>query len=684
MSFNTKSKMAQSRELGKVFNDSIHGHVELPSLLVKIIDTPQFQRLRNIKQLGGGYLVYPGASHNRFEHSIGVAYLAGELVKTLREKQPELDINVRDILCVQIAGLCHDLGHGPFSHLFDQMFMPQVRGNADRTNDPEEEQGLPFTHEKASLDMFEYLVRVNELDLVGKDNKLIIEDDAENEEDDQENEGDDQENEGDDQENEGDDQEDGDDDQNDGEDDLVFIKELILGKPLNGNDSSAGWPYKGRKVEKSFLYEIVSNKESGIDVDKFDYFARDCYHTGIKNNFEHLRYFKFARVIEVETNQSTRRRICLRDKVVGNLYDLFHTRLLLHRRVCHHKVTTNVQIMIKDALLKANGHLKISDATKDMEAYTKLTDQVTERILHSTGNDMKEAREILVRVMRRDLYKLVGEAKIRVEQDKIIPKEKIIPLRQEGTHNLTDEDFDGIENGSLIVVVMDPFLQCLIHCLLRHHAESTIGSLPLEVRRQDKKIPKESIMNLNPQLKEVLTEEDFDRISNGSLEVVVMQKQDMEMLKEIESQRPELAKVFDKFRSGSVEVEDIVENLKEELKSILPEEEDDNDYFEVVPITYSYGKGKEDPIKYTYFYKKNDIKTAFTIPRNKVSNFLPECFLEQTIRVYWKNNDKKNLKEAKQEFQTWCENNGFEEIYIYVDNDDDLCQPPQDGATTSA
>uniref|UniRef100_A0A3B3DHA3 HD/PDEase domain-containing protein n=1 Tax=Oryzias melastigma TaxID=30732 RepID=A0A3B3DHA3_ORYME len=439
----------------EVFNDSIHGHVELPSLLVKIIDTPQFQRLRNIKQLGGGYLVYPGASHNRFEHSIGVAYLAGELVKTLREKQPELDINVRDILCVQIAGLCHDLGHGPFSHLFDQMFMPQVRGN----------------HEKASLDMFEYLVRVNELDL---------------------------ENEGDDQENEGDDQEDGDDDQNDGEDDLVFIKELILGKPLNGNDSSAGWPYKGRKVEKSFLYEIVSNKESGIDVDKFDYFARDCYHTGIKNNFEHLRYFKFARVIEVETNQSTRRRICLRDKVVGNLYDLFHTRLLLHRRVCHHKVTTNVQIMIKDALLKANGHLKISDATKDMEAYTKLTDQVTERILHSTGNDMKEAREILVRVMRRDLYKLVGEAKV-------------------------------------------------------------------------------SYSNNSPYL--------------------------------------------------------------------------------------HYGKGKEDPIKYTYFYKKNDIKTAFTIPRNKVSNFLPECFLEQTIRVYWKNNDKKNLKEAKQEFQTWCENNGFEVIF---------------------
>uniref|UniRef100_A0A3Q3C9N3 HD/PDEase domain-containing protein n=1 Tax=Haplochromis burtoni TaxID=8153 RepID=A0A3Q3C9N3_HAPBU len=109
-----------------VFNDPIHGHIELHPLLVKIIDTPQFHRLRNIKQLGGVYFVYPGASHNRFEHSIGVAYLAGELAKALKVKQPELHISERDVLCVQIAGLCHDLGHGPFSHFFDGMFMPEA------------------------------------------------------------------------------------------------------------------------------------------------------------------------------------------------------------------------------------------------------------------------------------------------------------------------------------------------------------------------------------------------------------------------------------------------------------------------------------------------------------------------------------------------------------------------------
>ena len=69
--------------------------------------------------------------------------------------------------------------------------------------------------------------------------------------------------------------------------------------------------YKGRGREKSFLYEVVANKRNGIDVDKWDYFARDCYHLGIANSFDHWRYMSFARVIEVDGQKQ----ICSRDKV---------------------------------------------------------------------------------------------------------------------------------------------------------------------------------------------------------------------------------------------------------------------------------------------------------------------------------------------------------------------------------
>jgi hypothetical protein len=76
----------------KRFKDQVYDHIELPGACIAIMDTPQFQRLRCLKQLGAAYFVFPGASHNRFEHCIGVAHLAGKMAKHFRESQPELDI----------------------------------------------------------------------------------------------------------------------------------------------------------------------------------------------------------------------------------------------------------------------------------------------------------------------------------------------------------------------------------------------------------------------------------------------------------------------------------------------------------------------------------------------------------------------------------------------------------------
>lgn len=101
----------------KTFNDVVHGYVELADVSVCIVDTPEFQRLRDVRQLGGVQAVYPCAGHSRFEHVLGTAHTAREFITQLAARQPELGITARDMLCVEVAGLIHDLGHGLLSHL---------------------------------------------------------------------------------------------------------------------------------------------------------------------------------------------------------------------------------------------------------------------------------------------------------------------------------------------------------------------------------------------------------------------------------------------------------------------------------------------------------------------------------------------------------------------------------------
>ncbi|EER09452.1 sam/hd domain protein, putative [Perkinsus marinus ATCC 50983] len=104
----------------------VHRLITLPEICRRIIDTPYFQRLRNESQLGSAGYVFMGATHTRFEHSIGAAYLAKKLVDQLSCNQPEYGIDEEDKLCVIIAGLCHDLGHGPYSHVWDSHVNPAL------------------------------------------------------------------------------------------------------------------------------------------------------------------------------------------------------------------------------------------------------------------------------------------------------------------------------------------------------------------------------------------------------------------------------------------------------------------------------------------------------------------------------------------------------------------------------
>jgi HD superfamily phosphohydrolase len=98
----------------KKINDPIYDLYELPVVLFSIIDHPIFQRLRDIKQLGALHLVFPAATHNRFEHCLGVCHLSVKWARHLQKLHKDdkhINITDDDILLVQIAALCHDLGH---------------------------------------------------------------------------------------------------------------------------------------------------------------------------------------------------------------------------------------------------------------------------------------------------------------------------------------------------------------------------------------------------------------------------------------------------------------------------------------------------------------------------------------------------------------------------------------------
>ena len=129
--------------------DVVHGDIHISNYACAIIDSSYFQRLRYLHQVGVSYFVFPNANHSRFEHSIGTYYLAGKILDVIKNHKVNEDHkahesheaheahesheahealkDLKDLkVCelIKIAALCHDLGHGPFSHVFDDMFLP--------------------------------------------------------------------------------------------------------------------------------------------------------------------------------------------------------------------------------------------------------------------------------------------------------------------------------------------------------------------------------------------------------------------------------------------------------------------------------------------------------------------------------------------------------------------------------
>ena len=146
--------------------DPIHGFIKISKRERDLIDTKVFQRLRRIRQLAMAFLVYPGAVHTRFDHSIGVMHVAGRICTKLQELN-SARISCKDVERVRFAALLHDIGHGPFSHVSEHLLKKYAPADDDTG------QVLEKIHEKITVDIVESDPQIDEI-LNGDERRFVI------------------------------------------------------------------------------------------------------------------------------------------------------------------------------------------------------------------------------------------------------------------------------------------------------------------------------------------------------------------------------------------------------------------------------------------------------------------------------------------------------------------------------
>ena len=346
----------------KNIQDTIHGMMKFSQLAVNIIDTDIFQRLRNLRQLGVCFLVFPNASHTRFEHSLGAYHLSKRLLDNLitNSKQDELieplknipelkdyfiEVGKVELDCyikelINIAALCHDLGHGPFSHTFDDIFIPSIIKEYPLIGDNK-------FHENRSTLLLKRII-----------NNSVLKDLIQPQE-------------------------------------IAFINNLIN-------------PDKTK--HQGYIYQIVSNTLNGLDVDKYDYLTRDSHMIGINISFEPSRLVNNAKVIN--------NIITFPKQLDSDIINLFTTRHYMHRKVYSHKAVISIDHMLKDLMLEYLKEVNIGEALINLETsneFINLTDNdILIKAKYSANPNIKL---ILDNINRHNLYPVIYSTTLDIKEN---------------------------------------------------------------------------------------------------------------------------------------------------------------------------------------------------------------------------------------------------------------------------
>ena len=346
----------------KLIHCNIHGPIRLSPVVLQIINTPEFQRLRDIKQLSCVYLVYPSATHTRYEHSLGVYYLARHMMERIRKSYPhrkfnipilggeiELDNFVEEM--VVIAGLCHDIGHGPFAHTFDDIFLKSI----DKTGKSDEFIKM-CKHENRSCKIIEEIIKRELSDIFEQKH-------------------------------------------------IDFIKSLIH---PSENDTGA-------------IYQIISNSLNGIDVDKFDYLVRDSHNIGIPQGVD-IRKIMYEFIID-ENNNICYPKHCSRDiYMLFNHRYMMHRTVYTHKtaKIIEHMILDILNVIekifnISESITNMQEFCRLTDHSImhmiDMHHLKNFSNLLTEDQIEL----IEKANQLLTDLRYRNLYKQVSDVSYGVD-----------------------------------------------------------------------------------------------------------------------------------------------------------------------------------------------------------------------------------------------------------------------------
>lgn len=306
--------------------DFIHGNIIIDDLAKRIINTEEFQRLRSIKQLGCCNYVFPSAVHTRFEHSLGVYHLSKKYIQILNT---DGQFTEEDIKCITIGALIHDIGHGPYSHLFDEVICTQNQS------------GIPQDHEYRSINLLKHMNKKYGLEFSENDITKI--------------------------------------------DKIIYPKKRLNSwrwcinkeEPFSGELSSA-LKRQNKVLEKegkNYIYQIVSNN-NGIDVDRFDYIMRDIKMTGLNYGIEYERIMNHSKIVNGE--------IVYSEKVKTSIDEFFRIRFIMYKEVYNHHTVRAIEYMMKDFIKGMDKIMCIKNMveSEDWEGFIRLNDSIIDSIYH--------------------------------------------------------------------------------------------------------------------------------------------------------------------------------------------------------------------------------------------------------------------------------------------------------------